>query len=444
MDWNSPRVCRCAGIPGLVVFLVLWAPPAAAQPRSAQPGSVAEPRVATLIKDLGDRDYGTRRGAYLQLARLGTQGREELELALKSNDPEIRLRAGQLLETLRVEQIWAPSSVTLEARQQPASEVLKELARQSGNHVHVGDPYGSFADQAIDVAFRDADFWQAIDEVCRQTGNRVRPHYDVHTPGIVVSAGSPGGFPRAYSGPVRAQIISAKRHFLEELSYEEGKSELTHSFHVNLQFAWEDRFGLVGYATQPELVEGVTDNHVILSSAQPSSGAWNATTRGLRQVNASLKLNPVPVSARSLRRFTIRWGLIAAGEMQVLDIATLAADVSHAQDDVVAAVESVEQQTAGKYLVTLNVQRDLAPPDPPEVVLREYNVELIDQRGIAFRVQNASPALTERGVQLRVTFHGESADSEPRRMKLHYPRLRTRRDVHLTFEDVPLPAERPE
>src|SRR5690606_6112838 len=121
-------------------------------------------------------------------------------------------------------------------------------------------------------------------------------------------------YPRAYSGPVRGLITSAKRHFVEELSYEEQKSELMHSFHLNLQFNWEDRFSIVGYATQPELVEGVTDNGVILSAAQPSGGGWNATSRGLRQVTSSLKLNPVPVSAQTLKTFTVRWGLIAIGE----------------------------------------------------------------------------------------------------------------------------------
>jgi hypothetical protein len=438
MDWNSSRVCRHAGLPGLALLLLLAASPAAAQPVPA------EPRVATLIKDLGDRNFDTRRDAFLRLAKLGTVGREELQRALESEDPEIRLRAGQLLEAIRIEQIWSPGSVTLSTRGQPASQVLKEIARQCGNHVHVGDPYGSFADREIDVEFNNTDYWRAVDEICRRTGNRPRPHYDVNTPGVVVSSGVMGNFPRAYSGPVRAQIVSAKRHFLEELNYEEGKSELLHSFHVNLQFTWEDRFGLVGYATQPELVEGVTDNHVILSSAQPAAGAWNATTRGLRQMNASLKLNPVPVTARKLSTFTIRWGLIAVGEMQVLDITTLEPETSLAQDDVVATIESIEEQTAGKYVVSLVVQRDLAPPDPPEVMLREYDVELLDQRGIPFRVQNAAPSLSERGVHLRTTFHGESADSRPRQIKLHYPRLRARRDVHLTFTDVPLPVEKPE
>ncbi len=440
MDGNSPRVWRPARIvlAPLAVLLILE------QAAFSQPPDREPVRVAALIKDLGDSDFATRRGAYQRLAKLGAAGRAELEKSLTAADPEIRLRAGQLLEAIRADDLWAPRLVTLQATDKSASEVLKQLAAQAGNHIHVGDPYGQFAEAKLSVSFIGVEYWQAIDDVCRQTNNRVRPHYDAHTPGMVVSAGSPGNFPRAYSGPVRGLIISAKRHFIEELSYEEGKSDLTHSFHLNLQFNWEDRFAIVGYATQPELVEGVTDNGVILSAAQPSGGGWNATSRGLRQVTASLKLNPVPVSAKTLETFTIRWGLIATGEPKTIEIKQFEVDKPHAQDDLVVSLDAIEEPTTGKYILTINVLRDLALPDPQEVLFREYEVELIDQNGTAFRIQNLSPALTDRGVQLRVTFMGDSAESKPGLLKLHYPGLRTKRDVHLTFRDVPLPIEKPE
>jgi hypothetical protein len=440
MDWISPRVCRDSGRP-LGIVLALFVFPAIA---AAQPPEPTQLRVARLIDDLKASDFDTRRRAFARLERIGPESREQLEAAARDSDPEVRLRATQLLEQLELEQLFAPSRVSARHAGQSASTLLLELARQTGNHIHIGDPYGTFADEKIDAQFDGVAYWEAVDDICARTGNRMRPHYDMHTPGVVISAGAPGEYPRAYAGPIRAQITSAKRHFVEELEYGERKSELTHSFHINLQFNWEDQFRIVGYATQPELVEGRTDNHVVISAAQHSGAAWNATSRGLRQVTASLKLNPIPVSATSLDVFSIRWGVIAIGQPAMIEITQLQADQEFAQDDVAARIESIETPTPGKVVLTLNVSRDLVMPEPHEVVFREYDVELFDQNGQPFRIQNQAPALTERGVQLRTTFHGEASTSEPKSLKLHYPRLRARRNVVLTFHDVPLPAGRPE
>ncbi len=409
----------------------------------ADPEERPDVRVARLVKELGASDFSTRRRAYDQLEKVGPEGRLKLEQAANDADPEVRLHARRLLEQLRLEDLWAPRRVTFKSVDEPASKVLLQLAAQTGNHVHIGDPYGNFAEKQLDVDYANCNYWEALDDICRRTGNRVRPHYDMHTPGVVVSSGPIGKHPKAYAGPVRAQITSARRVFIEEVNYDEQKSELTHGFQINLQFTWEDRFQIVGYG-QPELVEGRTDNHVVLSSAQPAGASWNAANRGLRQVTASIKLNPVPVSAQSLDTFAIRWGLIAIGEPATLEIADLAVDRPHGQDDVVATVEGLEKLGAGKVTLTLNVQRDLALPEPFEVVYQEYETELIDEQGRPFRLQGQTHALTDRGVQLKISYIGESPDSQPRAVRLKYPKLRARRDLQLVFRNVPLPVSKPE
>ncbi len=418
---------------------------AKAQDRPAQPQAQAPPpqRVARLIQELGAGDYTVRQRANDELSRLGDVTREQLEAALQHADVEVRLRANRLLDEIKLEALWQPAIVDYRATDQAASKILTALAEQSGNHVHIGDPYGNFSEKSLDVDFTGVSYWQAVDDVCDQAGNRIRPHYDMHTPGIVVSAGTPPKYPRAYSGPVRAEITTAKRTFIEELGYEQRKAELTHSFLISLRFSWEDRFKIVGYATQPSLVEAVTDNHVVCSAAQPSSGGWNATTRGLRQVTANLKLNPVPISAQAFDVLTIRWGLIAVGEPAVLAIDTLEPNQTFAQDDVAARILELEKSSS-KYTLTLAITRDLAMPEPREVVFQEYHVDVFDADGRKFRVHSQSPSLSDRGVQLKLKLAGESPDSEPTSLKLHYPRLRARRDVELTFRNVPLPTGRPE
>jgi len=438
MDGKSPRVCRSFGMP-LVSILLLGADVLAAEPQER-----GEVRVARLIRNLADTNFSNRQAADDELAGLGSQTRNQLQQALKHDDVEVRLRAKRLLDRLDLEQLWAGSRIEITAHDQQASKVLASLAEQSGNHVHIGDPYGSFNEKKLDIDYHDTPYWQVIDELCQKTGNRARPHYDMHTPGIVVSAGTPGNFPRAYAGPVRAQITTARRMFIEELSYEESKAELTHSFQCTLQLTWEDRFRIVGYATQPELVEAVTDNHAIVSATQPGSSGWSATSRGLRQVTGSLKLNPVPISAKKLDTFQIKWGLIAMGEPATLEINQPQEDQSYAQDDVSLRVEGIEWQSASKYIVTVGVVRDMALPEPAEVLFQEYELEVVDAEGRAFRTQNQAHAITDKGVQLKLTVIGDSAESKPQSLKLRYPRLRAKRDVVLTFRDVPLPVSRPE
>jgi hypothetical protein len=439
MDWISPQARRRVGLAGVVIGIL-----GVASAKADEPPQHGEIRVARLIRELGAGEFARRPQAEEQLAGSGASARRSLEEALHDDDLEVRLRAKRVLERMQLDELWAGARLNYSAAGQPASKVLSVLAAQSGNHIHVGDPYGNFAEKPLEVEFNDVGYWQALDEVCHLTGNRIRPHYDAHTPGIVVSAGSEGKYPRAYGGPMRAQIIGARREFVEELNYEERKADLKHVFQISLQLTWEDRFRLVGYATQPVLVEAMTDNGAVITAAQSANPGWNASGRGLRQVTATMKLNPVPMTAKTLDVFRIKWGLIAVGEMAVLDMDQVEPQKVYSQDDVAVRIEAVEKQSGSKYAVTLSIARDLAMPEPQEVVCQEYDVELLDAGGRPFRLQDQSPALTDRGVQLKLSFAGELPDSEPRSMTLRYPRVRARREVELVFRDVPLPVGRPD
>jgi hypothetical protein len=401
-------------------------------------------RVARLIRDLGANDFSKREQANDQLTQLGQATREQLEAALDDPDVEVRLRARQLLDRLKLDDLWKPAIVRCRSQGQTASKVLLALAAQSGNHIHIGEPYGHFGDAGLDVNYDGMSYWEAVDDICGRSSNRIRPHYDTHTRGIVISAGTPPRYPRAYSGPVRAQITGARRVFIEEVNYEEHKAELTHSFQINLQFSWEDRFTVVGYANQPELVEAVTDNQIVVSAAQSSSGGWSATTRGLRQVTASLKLNPVSVSAKAFDVFKVRWGLIAVGEAVALEINDLQPDKLYAQDDLNARIENLTSPAAGKHVLTMCLARDLTTGQSHEVVAQEYEVELLDGEGRAMRLQNQQHQIGDRGLQLTLNYIRDSTQGEPKSVRVRYPRLRSQRDLELAFRNVPLPVGKPE
>ncbi len=79
MDWISPRVCRLAGMPGCIAIVLTLSPGVA----SGQPPEPTGMRVARLIKDLGDRDFVTRRGALRTAGQAGHRRPPNNSSALK-------------------------------------------------------------------------------------------------------------------------------------------------------------------------------------------------------------------------------------------------------------------------------------------------------------------------------------------------------------------------
>ncbi len=423
MEWISLREVRIA----VTAILVAWTLPTSHAARADEPPERGELRVARLVRELGASDFEKRESADENLATLGRQGREQLELARRHPDIEVRLRAERLLERLAMDDLWAGSPVNYCGQAEPVSQVFAAIAAQTGNRILIGDAYGSFADQPLDVDYNDVSFWQAVDDLCARTENCLRPHYDTRVLGTVVSTGDPGQFPRAYAGPVRGQITGTRRVFIEELNYEEPRADLTQSFQLNLKFQWEDRFRLVAYATQPVLISAVTDGGIEVASAQTSTNALTTAAVGQREVAASMHLNPVPISARAFDTFKVRWRVLAVGELATIEIDSPQPGKCNSRDDVALKVEAIDEQPDGRWIVAASIIRDLPLPEPYEVIFREYQLELLDQQGRAFRLQNDAHALTDRAVQLTLTFIANADDSQPQTLKLHYPRQRARR-----------------
>ena len=182
------------------VGLAIASPVAMAQERPA------EVRIARLVERLGSQSYADRVEADRQLAKKGSLVRPQLESATRSTDPEIAARAGELLRKIAIDELWQPSRVTYESSGAPAGALIEAIGDQTGNRILVGDRYGGFRDGPVEIRADNATFWQVVDDLCRQTKNHVRPHYDTREPGLALVSGEPGAYPVAYSGPVRATI----------------------------------------------------------------------------------------------------------------------------------------------------------------------------------------------------------------------------------------------
>ena len=421
----------------LHLLSLAWTPVAQGQ------GSVEGQRVASLVRRLGDESYTLRAQADEELLGLGSLARIELERGTQDADPEVRLRSKDLLRRLNLIELWRGGQVTIDAANVDASQVVEEIERQTGNRLLLGDQYGSFRDTKVSVSIEGGLFWEALDELCRQSKARVRPHYDTREPGLVITSAEPGLYPIAYSGPMKATITSARRVFSEELDYDELTSEVGHSFQFNVQTIWEEQFNLVAYRSQPRVVEAVTDADKALATPPSSPSGWNVAAGSSRQVSMSLRLDPPPIAAESLSRLRLEWELIAVGDMAALEVDDLDSRAPHFQDDLELAIESVEPAN-GRVDVTLLVIRGMVVPEPQEVLFQENRIELFDEQGRAFRLHGQSNGMFEQGARMKLTFLSPDSESQPQRLRVTYPRIRSQRTLEIVFRDVPLPVAQPE
>lgn len=426
---NSMARCTC------LLALVATRLPA------AEPAS--QVRVARLIERLASDSYADRVVASEELAALSTAARDQLAAAAKSDDPEVRLWAKQLLRKLSEDEIWLASLVDCRMRQVAASKGLEAISQQSGNRLLVGDEYGVFKDLPVDLDHLSAPFWEVVDRLCRQSGNRVRPHFDTRHPGLVVVAGSAGRYPVAYTGPLKVQINRARRLFSEELDYEQQASEKTHSFQFDLQAIWEDRFRLVAYRLQPELVEAITDTGARLSGQSTTSG-WNIAGPSTRQVSMNVRMQPPAVASGLLKTMRLRWELIAVGDMAHLDIDELQDRSPHFQDDIELAIESLETGPGPRCELTLRIASDGVVSDPADLIFHENELEVFDDLGRAYRKLGQTNTISGSGAIVKVSFAADETVGTARRLRFHYPRIRSQRELEIVFREVPLPIGRPE
>lgn len=400
-------------------------------------------RVARLIERLASGSYADRIVASDELSKLSVAARDQLLAATQSDDPEVRLRARQLLRKLSEDELWNAARVDCHWKKIAASEALAGISRQSGNRLLVGDEYGAFKDVPLNLECAATAFWQAVDQLCRQTGNRVRPHFDTRNPGLVVVAGPAGKQPVSYAGPVKVQINRARRLFSEELDYEQHLSEKTHSFQFDLQAIWEDRFRLVAYRLQPEVVEAVTDTGVRLSGQSTASG-WNIAGTATRQVSMNVRLQPPAVSAARLSTLRLKWELIAVGDMACLQVDDLTRAAPHFQDEIELAVESLQVAAGPRCELTLRLVSESIVSDPADLFFYENELELLDGRGRAYRKLGQTNTLGDAGATIKVTFSGDEMHDQPARLCFRYPRIRSQRELEIVFHDVPLPLGRPD
>ena len=229
--------------------------------------------------------------------------------------------------------------------------------------------------------------------------------------------------PTAYEGPFRAHIMRLVRSFSDRLDFGDDGPQCVHAFDLDVQLMWEDRFRLVAFRTNPVVVEATTSTGESLTPVQGVAGNWQACTTSTKQLQSRISLSPPPVAARELDRLTLRWSLMAIGEIRQVVIDDLSQKRKSSRDGVELTIDAVDRRDRDRCEVACIVSRDIALPDPAEITFQEYRLDMQDSQGRAWRSsQSPSFLLTDRGVQV-ATFVRDGEEGEPKSIVLHYPGL---------------------
>ncbi len=197
-------------------------------------------QVRRLVRQLDAAQLAEREAAEQALLGLGPRVLELLPPPHNRMPAETRQRlariVGQLQQAL-AQQTARASRITLRA-EQPVSEVLAAIEKQSGNRlVDDRNRFGAPPDDpVVKVAFENVPFWQALDEVLDQVDLTVYPfgqqdalHLVPRPPNAPQRTGR-----AAYCGPFRIEPVSV-------VARRDLRDPLGNSLQLTLEAAWEPR-----------------------------------------------------------------------------------------------------------------------------------------------------------------------------------------------------------
>ncbi len=163
-------------------------------------GQTADPArdAAALVEKLGSASYAERE-ATKSLENLGSKALPALRPALKSRDPEIRMRARALINKIEGNLLIQESLVRLDFKDATLEEIVKSLSKQAGFEIGLA-PTGprrmgtNFGTRRVTlVESQPVPFWKAIDRLC-EVGQLTRQYQVVDLrgqgapqPGLVLS-----------------------------------------------------------------------------------------------------------------------------------------------------------------------------------------------------------------------------------------------------------------
>ncbi|MCA9267388.1 MAG: hypothetical protein KDA41_02910 [Planctomycetales bacterium] len=279
---------------------------------AADPAAPAQRiQVGKLVRQLGSDQLAQRDAAQRSLIEMGPAILDLLDEVPPQSSAEVNARLTRVRETLTaqaVEAATAPSRVTLDVRDAPLSEVLREIEKQTGNRIV--DKRSDFGQKAEDVpitaALEGAPYWQALDAVLDQAGMTTY-EYSGEKNATAVIGRQQGMPPRSkaatYTGVFRIEATQVE-------AIRDLRNPANHVTRLHLEVGWEPRLAPIALAQPLATVELVAADETKLPVAG-ESGTIEA------DVNSASVVAELPIALEPVARSVEKIAALR-GELEVL------------------------------------------------------------------------------------------------------------------------------
>jgi hypothetical protein len=131
-----------------------------------KPGETSQTPIEALIAQLGDKSYRVRQAAGKALEERGEQALPELRKASLSSDEEVRRRVEVLTQKVEMAALLTPRRVTLQMKNAPVSDIIKDLARQTGYKLQ----FQGNQQRRMTIDMANVTYWQAMEKISNDIG----------------------------------------------------------------------------------------------------------------------------------------------------------------------------------------------------------------------------------------------------------------------------------
>ena len=279
-------------------------------------GDEVQDNVDRLVRDLNSDQLSERDQAEAALIKLGPAALKSLPSELDKLPAETAQRLRRIrtkLEHAQADESAQAGLVTLSAKNQPLSEVLKAILDQTGNKVV--DYRAQFnedeTEKKITLELAKAPFWKALDQLLDQAGMTVYAYGDER--GTFIVTRPPGQVARSvgvsYSGPFRVEAVRV-----------EGSRELrlqkAGSLKLLVAIAWEPRLAPIAISHPLEGLQITGDSGEKLavdgSEGQPEAEIQDMSST----VELELPLVLPPRSITKIARLTGKFHALLPGPVE--------------------------------------------------------------------------------------------------------------------------------